>query len=385
MVNTRSFRARNQAQPLGQGRSQSPNNLPPYLPPPIPDLFPPIDQPEGGDENQPHNSTHNSASTANQDVVTAQLAAMEGESLKNYMSRFNDAVLEVSSFNEAVGIAAVIQGLQHERFRDSLIKHPAATFNEVNDRSLKFITVEEYALSQKPILPKNQNLDWRDEGSAPDIMYFHCFESLKLDPALLQRYDGPIYGFNNQPVQVEGVLTLNVAFGSGRTYVTPSIRFLVVKMSSSFNAVIGRPTLTEIQAVISQSHLWMKFPTPIGIATLQADMLGIPTSVIKEEVEKLLQTGFVRRVDYCEWVANPVLVKKANGKWRMCIDYTNLNQACPKDYYPMPSIDKLVEAASGNERLSLLDAYFGYHQVPMALEDEEKSSFYVVMKFIAMS
>ncbi|GLT81869.1 hypothetical protein SLE2022_002980 [Rubroshorea leprosula] len=54
-----------------------------------------------------------------------------------------------------------------------------------------------------------------DTGNAPNIMYFHCFESLGLDPALLQRYDGSIYGFNNQPVQVEEVLTLNVAFGSG--------------------------------------------------------------------------------------------------------------------------------------------------------------------------
>ncbi|GKV05528.1 hypothetical protein SLEP1_g17529 [Rubroshorea leprosula] len=642
------------------------------------------------------------------------------------MSRFNDAVLEVNSFDQAVGIAAVISSLKHDRFRDSLIKHAATTFSEVNDRSLKFITAEEYALAQNPPSSKNQNPEWRDDnpsrkrmrmaqnrgpmltsptrfgrtnstppqqsagkppvnwtpfnlprsqifmqiknkmdlrrpspmktttasrdhtrycdfhqdhdhtteqcnslkseleslaqkgmlneyvqraeqprfireqrpqpqgvrnppnrqgvgyqqappplpppariihmitggleagglsskqrklyvrepitftsadldtvvtphndplvtsvminncevqrvlvdtGSAPDIMYFHCFESLGLDPALLQKYDGPIYGFNNQPITVEGVLTLHVAFGSGRTYVTPSVRFLVVKMASSFNIVIGRPTLTEIRAVISQSHLCMKFPTPMGIATLRgnqevarhcyitsvtqpmkgkaqtpeaipqqipdnqqvmgveivdnrpedetraapvedveevliddrdpsrktqigtrlnpeekaeliaflranndvfawtsADMPGIPNSVsqhklstnplkkpvvekqrlfggerlqaIKDEVEKLLQAGFIRKVDYYEWVANPVLVKKANGKWRMCIDYTNLNNACPKDCYPMPSIDKLVEAASGNERLSLLDAYSGYHQVPMAPEDEEKTAFY---------
>ncbi|GKV04800.1 hypothetical protein SLEP1_g16907 [Rubroshorea leprosula] len=558
----------------------------------------------------------------------------DGESLKNYMSRFNDAVLEVNSFDQAVGIAAVISSLKHDRFRDSLIKHAATTFSEVNDRSLKFITAEEYALTQNPPSSKNQNPEWRDDnpsrkrmrmaqnrgpvltppprfgrpnsappqqsaeqcnslkseleslaqkgmlneyvqraeqprfvreqrpqpqgahnppnrqgvgyqqtppplpppariiymitggleagglsskqklyvrevkhqnraqkrkiddaewknqlitftsvdldtvvtphndplvtsvminncevqhvlvdtGSAPDIMYFHCFKSLGLDPALLQKYDGPIYGFNNQPVPVEGVLTLHVAFGRGRTYVTPSVRFLVVKMAFSFNIVIGRPTLTEIRAVVSQSHLCMKFPTPMGIATLRgnqevarhcyitsivdnrpedetraapvenveevliddrdpsrktqigtrlnpeervaliaflranndvfawtsADMPGIPNSVsqhklstnplkkpvaqkrclfggerlqaIKEEVTKLLQAGFVRKVDYCEWVANPVLVKKANGKWRMCIDYTNLNNACPKDCYPMPSIDKLVEAASGNER-----------------------------------
>ncbi|GKV06375.1 hypothetical protein SLEP1_g18276 [Rubroshorea leprosula] len=604
----------------------------------------------------------------------------EGESLKNYMNRFNDAVLEISSFNHGVGLAALIAGLKHDRFRDSLIKHAPAAFDEANERSWKFIQAEEYALSGKatpskevrppawrdegqnrkrfkpaqnrgpfpsrdhyhtteecqslkseleglarkgmlneyvskgdqpkfvreqgrpqapreasnrvgvgyqqapPPLPppsriihmitggleaggisskqqklyvrevKHQNrvqkrkfdeTDWKnqpitfsavdfdgvitphndplvtsvivnncevhrilvDTGSAPDIMYYHSLESLSLDSALLQKYDGPIYGFNNQPVPVEGILTLKVAFGSGRTYVTPSVRFLVVKMASSFNIVIGRPTLTEIRAVVSQSHICMKFPTPMGVATLRgnqevarhsymtsvtlpwrdklvtpapiqsemppaqqvmgielpdnkregdaratpteeveeiqldpndptrktqigtklnpeereelidflksnrdvfawtsADMPWIPASVavhklgtnplkkpvtqkrrlfrgerlqaIKEEVQKLLQAGFIRRVDYCEWVTNPVLVKKLNGKWRLCIDYTNLNEACPKDYHPLPNIDKLVEAASGNERLSLLNAYSGYHQVHMAPEDEVKTSFY---------
>ncbi|GKV21714.1 hypothetical protein SLEP1_g31668 [Rubroshorea leprosula] len=819
MVHTRSIRAGNSSLPHGQG--QPPNNLPPLippqiqpqLPPQVPTIFPPVDHAEGGDENQPHTSAHNSTSTANQDAVTAQLAAMQqqfgvfqlvlaqllarnnpddvtrrldsleklvaehrgappphhaadsiphplntnitlepypigfkipqletydgtkdpddhlhafyscmqaqnasdalmckifpstlrgnartwyyslpprsissytemasafatkfssrklirktttklmrvkqrdGESLKNYMSRFNDAVLEVSSFDQAVGIAAVISGLKHDRFRDSLIKHATTTFSEnpewrdenpsrkrmrmaqnrgpvltspprfrrtnstpsqqsaskppVNwtpfnlPRSQIFMQVknkmdlrhpgpmrtatasrdhtrycdfhqghghtteqcnslksELESLAQKgmlneqgvgyqqapPPLPppariihmitggleagglsskqrklyvrevKHQNraqkrkiddAEWKnqpitftsadldtvvtphndplvtsvminncevqrvlvDTESAPDIMYFHCFKSLRLDPSLLQKYDGPIYGFNNQPVPVEGVLTLHVAFGSGRTYVTPSVRFLVVKMASSFNIVIGRPTLTEIRAVVSQSHLCMKFPTPMGIATLRGNqevarhcyitsvtqpmkgkaqtpeaipqripdnqqVMGVeivdnrPEDETRaapvEDVEEVLvddrdssrktqirtrlnpderakliaflranndvfawtsadmpgipnSAGFVRKVNYCEWVANPVLVKKENGKWRMCIDYTNLNNACPKDCYQMPSIDKLVEAASGNERLSLLDAYSGYHQVPMAPEDEEKTAFY---------
>ncbi|GKV17254.1 hypothetical protein SLEP1_g27785 [Rubroshorea leprosula] len=613
-----------------------------------------------------------------------RVAQREGESLKNYMNRFNDAVLEIGSFSQAVGLAALTQGLKHDRFRDSLIKHAPSTFDEANERSWKFIKAEEYALSAKPVPNKEvRPPTWRDEprnqkrfkptqyrgpfppkldrppvptpqpmmkqvawtpfnlprsqilmqiknkmelrrplpmrsspasrdqsrycdfhqdhghiteecnslkseleglarkgllneyisnrdqlkfvreqgrpqssrdannrlgvgyqqappplpppsriihmitggleaggtraqssrscmcessadfdgvitphndplvtsvmvnnyevqrvlvdtGSAPDIMYYHCFESLGLDPALLQKYDGPIYGFNNQPVPVEGILKLNVAFGSGRAYVTPSIRFLVVKMASSFNIVIGRPTLTEIRAVVSPSHLCLKFPTLTGVATLRgnqeiarhcyvtsvsrprkekqvpnpeptqpevpptqqvmgvelldnrpndearatpveeveevqldsneptkktkigtklsskdraelidflksnrdvfawtsADMPGIPTSVAAE-VQKLLQAEFVRRVDYCEWVANPILVKKSNGQWRMCVDYTNLNDACPKDCHPLPSIDRLVESAFGNERLSLLDAYSGYHQVHMAPEDEK--------------
>ncbi|GKV14879.1 hypothetical protein SLEP1_g25683 [Rubroshorea leprosula] len=99
--------------------------------------------------------------------TTSQLMRVkqrDGESLKNYMSRFNDAVLEVSSFDQAMGIAAVISGLKHDRFRDSLIKHAATTFSEVNDRSLKFITAEEYALTQNPPPTKNQNPDWRDDN-----------------------------------------------------------------------------------------------------------------------------------------------------------------------------------------------------------------------------
>ncbi|GKU96129.1 hypothetical protein SLEP1_g9399 [Rubroshorea leprosula] len=471
-----SARGGNSSQPLGRG--QIPSNLPPHPPPPILNAFPHVDHTEGGDENQPHNLARNSASTANQDVVATQLAAMQqqfgvfqlvlahevpppphpaadsvphpfnnniirepyptgfripqletydgtkdpddhlhafyscmqaqnasdalmckifpstlrGNARTWYYSlppRFNDAVLEVNSFDQAVGITTVISGLSHERFRDSLLKHPANTFSEIKNKmdlrrpgpmriaaatrdhtrveQPRFVREQRlqhqgvhnppnrqgvgYQQAPPPLPPplppparvihmitrgleagglsskqrklyvreiKHQNraqkrkfddVEWKnqpitftsadletvvtphndplvtsvtinncevqrvlvDTGTAPDIMYFHCFKSLGLDPALLQRYDGPIYGFNNQPVPVEGVLTMNVAFGNGWSYVTPSVRFLVVKMASSFNIVIGRPTLTEIRAVVSQSHLCMKFPTPTGIATLRGN------------------------------------------------------------------------------------------------------------------
>ncbi|GAV61693.1 hypothetical protein CFOL_v3_05220, partial [Cephalotus follicularis] len=64
---------------------------------------------------------------------------------------------------------------------------------------------------------------------------------------------------------------------------------------------------------------------------------------IAEEVSKLLQVGFIREVHYSDWLANPILVKKANGKWRMCINFTDLNKACPKDHFPLPKIDLLVD------------------------------------------
>ncbi|GKV26845.1 hypothetical protein SLEP1_g36067 [Rubroshorea leprosula] len=207
-------------------------------------------------------------------------------------------------------------------------------------------------------------------------------------------------------------------------------------MVLSFNIVIGRPTLIKIGAVVSQSHICMKFPTPMGVATLignqeiarhyymtfvtqprkdkeapqlleppqpkapsNQQVMGVELldnnpedetrATLVEEVEEVwindsdptkkthqgrsveaLTSRICEKVDYCEWFANLVLVKKSNDKWRMCIDCTNLNDACPKDCYLMPSIDKLVEAGSRIERLSLLDAYSGYHQVHMAPEDE---------------
>jgi hypothetical protein len=65
------------------------------------------------------------------------------------------------------------------------------------------------------------------------------------------------------------------------------------------------------------------------------------------------------------------MVKEANGKWRMCTNYTDLNKACPKDLFPLPCIDKLVHNSAGYKYLSFLDAYSGYNQIPMALEDQE--------------
>jgi len=68
---------------------------------------------------------------------------------------------------------------------------------------------------------------------------------------------------------------------------------------------------------------------------------------IKDETQKLLAAGHIREIQYPEWLANVVLVKKSSGKWRMCVDFTDLNKACPKDSYPLPSIDALVDSASG--------------------------------------
>ena len=94
-------------------------------------------------------------------------------------------------------------------------------------------------------------------------------------------------------------------------------------------------------------------------------------------MKKLLDAGFIRECHYLEWVSNVVLVKKPNGTWRMCIDFMDLNRACPKDSYPLPKIDKLVDSTAGHELLSFMDAFSGYHQIPMVAEDQEKTSFVI--------
>ena len=99
---------------------------------------------------------------------------------------------------------------------------------------------------------------------------------------------------------------------------------------------------------------------------------------INEEVGKLLQAGVIREVEYPEWLANVVLVKKANGKWRLCIDFTDINKACPKDSFPLPRIDLIVDAIAGYELLSFMDAFFGYNQISMDPDDQEKTSFVTV-------
>src|SRR4051812_7877816 len=95
----------------------------------------------------------------------------------------------------------------------------------------------------------------------------------------------------------------------------------------------------------------------------------------EEEVDKLLEADFIREINYPEWLANVVMVKKNNGKWRMCVDFTDLNEACPKDSFPLPRIDYLVDNASGHQLLSFMDAFSGYNQIMMAEEDREKTAF----------
>jgi len=110
---------------------------------------------------------------------------------------------------------------------------------------------------------------------------------------------------------------------------------------------------------------------------------------ISEEIEKFLVAGFIKEVYHHQWLANPILVGKKSEKWRMCDDYTSLNKARPKDPFPLPRIDQVVDSTSGCDALSFLDAYSGNHQIAMKESNQLATSFispfgsycYVTMPF----
>jgi len=97
--------------------------------------------------------------------------------------------------------------------------------------------------------------------------------------------------------------------------------------------------------------------------------------IIQEEVERLLKSDMIREVHFPRWLANVVVIQKKNGKWRVCVDFTDLNKAYPKDPFPLPHIDSMIDAAADHELLTFMDASSGFHQIQMEPSDQEDTAF----------
>ncbi|GKV46501.1 hypothetical protein SLEP1_g53483 [Rubroshorea leprosula] len=285
-----------------------------------------------------------------------QVHQKQGESLRDYMQRFNKSTLDIDNVPDTICLSALLHGLKPGRFLDNLLGNPPKSWNEVNDKSASFILSEDFQSSKRRADDKQgkepRQPDGRDEkkkqkvgeqrgklssypkydsyiplsslrpecsrsqgicspsnddykradgeldvmmphadpfvatvhignhnvnkvfidiGSSPDILYWSCFQKMQLNPSSLQKYERPIYGFDNQPVPVEGVITLPIYVGSEPCFRMASVSFLVVKMESAFNAILERATPYELKAVISQPHLCIKFPTPQGVGVLKGN------------------------------------------------------------------------------------------------------------------
>ncbi|KAJ8458599.1 hypothetical protein OPV22_031525 [Ensete ventricosum] len=328
-------------------------------------------------------------------------------------------------------------------------------------------------------------------GSSADILYFDAFQKLGLTDRDLAALTSTLTGFTGNSVSPLGITTIPVTFRGEPRSKTLMVSFMVVKLLSAYNAIIGRPTLNRLRAIVSTYHRIMMFPTRAGVGEVRSDpresrqcyltattllkkprtqlvgtvpqdpedsardpystekvlellldpshpdklvkvgsgltesqqvqlieflrknedvfawspndMPGVDPEItqhhlnispdarpvkqrlckfapdqqkaIEDEIARLLDAKLVLEVKYPTWLSNIVLVKKANGKWRMCIDYTDLNRACPKDCYPLPRIDQLVDATSGHQLLSFMDAFSGYNQIRMAPRDKQNTGF----------
>nr|KYP67144.1 Transposon Ty3-I Gag-Pol polyprotein [Cajanus cajan] len=398
------------------------------------------------------------------------------ESLRSFMDRFNNIAMEIGDLNRP---------------------WPWTDFRGVDpvQDDPMVISVEMHNCIVKKTLV--------DQGSSADILYWNTFKQLGIPEESLEPYHEPLVGFSGERVMTRGSIDLYTRFGfDQKSSREIKIRYIVVHANTSYNILLGRPSINALGAIVSTPHLCMKFPSRDGqVITVHADqktarecylsslkmkpladspkakgvnavgqhvaedidldprldeeriepaenlvsfqlgrspeqvtnmgsqlsetdanrvkgvvrdnrdlfawttsdMPGIDPKFLchrlavcrdarpvaqkkrkmgdekrkaaNAEVKKLLQAGFIREVTYTTWLANVVLVRKLNGKWRMCTDYTDLNKACPKDAYPLPCIDRLVDGASGHSIFSFLDAYSGYNQIRMHPSDEEKTTF----------
>jgi hypothetical protein len=94
-----------------------------------------------------------------------------------------------------------------------------------------------------------------------------------------------------------------------------------------------------------------------------------------EELAKLLEAGFIREIKHPDWLANLVMAPKKDKSWRLCVDFKDLNKACPKDPFPLPRIDQVVDATTGHDLLCFLDAYSGCHQIKMKDSNQAATAF----------
>lgn len=129
---------------------------------------------------------------------------------------------------------------------------------------------------------------------------------------------------------------------------------------------------------IDPSIVVHEIPTYLGVKPVHQRLRPMhprKAAAIKAEVEKLLNIGFIYPIPLTEWVSNIVPVDKKQGTIRVCVDYRDINRTCPKDNYPTPFIDQIIDECARSEIYSLMDSFSGYNQINIAPEDQHKTTF----------
>ncbi|XP_073125757.1 uncharacterized protein [Henckelia pumila] len=227
-----------------------------------------------------------------------------------------------------------------------------------------------------------------DSGSSVNVLFQEAINQMDLGQYNMDPVVTSLFGFTGHAILPVGQ-TAMTTFMAVASALHQKMKFLVGNEVGEVQGdqVIARKCYVE-EVRIEQKVARIDSVDRPGLFGLEKVNLIEDTSVNAEEeieeimisppfgmVDELLRAGHIEKIHFPTWLSNIVLVPKSSGKWRMCVDFRDLNKACPKDCYPLPRIDQLVDSTARHELLSFLDAYQGYHQIPLAKEDKNKVSF----------
>ncbi|KAG7529614.1 Ribonuclease H domain, partial [Arabidopsis suecica] len=237
-----------------------------------------------------------------------------------------------------------------------------------------------------------------DIGSSVDLIFLSTLEKMGISRADVVGPPSPLVAFTSKSAMSLRTIKLPVLAGK----MSKIVDFFVFEKPAAYNIILGTPWIYQMKAVddvvvevileedkpdqkvrigatlsgeTKEALIELLRRNKKSFAWSATDMPGIDRNIICHELNVDPSLKPVKEVQYPDWVANTVVVKKKNGKDRVCIDFTDLNKACPKDSFSLPHIDRLVESTAGNELLTFMEAFSGYNQIMMNPEDQEKTSF----------
>ncbi|GJT87703.1 reverse transcriptase domain-containing protein [Tanacetum coccineum] len=218
------------------------------------------------------------------------------------------------------------------------------------------------------------NRVYLDGGSSCEVIYEHCF--LKLKPSIQSlRVDSkiPLVGFSGEQSWTLGEVPLEITIGEGPLTVTKTLNFAIVRSDSPHNLLLGRTAMKQMGIIVSTIHGAIKFhtleesipsfhnTTHVGgeafntehrvnelkhldpVKQKKKSLAPKRNQAIHIQVKELTHANILREVKYQTWVSNPVIVKKADRRWKLCVDFTDINKACPKEHHPLPVAEQKVE------------------------------------------